>query len=339
MASAVFFANGFGDSIICRPTHIALASVLPRPSVFIYGGRDNEFMFRDLGYDAFIKIDWHTNPTDLAEFNVAQIDLTDWDVDLFVSSVPWFSRGMQGLIEKCNARRTVGYFDAFTDVVSRHRNLNAVEQSFDLARLFQSDADINDYKRDIPFSAAAKRFCIDIRRQLSERGVHRVIAVHAETAAAKMPEPRVFSQTLCQTLSETGDVGVFVVGGRSAEVVCPCHAHRMFHIRGLNLELAMAAVASADIFFGVDSCMLHVADYCGVPGAALFGDSDSVQFGYYWTEGIHINFKGRPASAVVSDSVEVLVGLLTPQISVISQRGSRRRPNGTEGQLELSSAA
>ncbi len=48
----------------------------------------------------------------------------------------------------------------------------------------------------------------------------------------------------------------------------PATRSRVFTGLELPLVEAMATVASADLFLGIDSCMLHVADLARVPGSA-----------------------------------------------------------------------
>jgi ADP-heptose:LPS heptosyltransferase len=47
----------------------------------------------------------------------------------------------------------------------------------------------------------------------------------------------------------------------------------------------MGLVGEADLFVGVDSCMLHVADLFRVPGVGLFGPTRPRQWGFRF--GLH----------------------------------------------------
>lgn len=50
---------------------------------------------------------------------------------------------------------------------------------------------------------------------------------------------------------------------------------RLVRVERLRLGVALALVSLSDLFLGVDSCMLHMADLCRVPGVGLFGPDSS----------------------------------------------------------------
>jgi len=51
-------------------------------------------------------------------------------------------------------------------------------------------------------------------------------------------------------------------------------------------------VAESDLFVGVDSCMLHVADMARIPGVGLFGPTNAKEFGFYIGPHIMIQAEG-----------------------------------------------
>lgn len=65
---------------------------------------------------------------------------------------------------------------------------------------------------------------------------------------------------------------------------------------GLPLDLSMGLVAEADLFLGIDSCMLHAADLAPVPGVALFGLTRSMTWGFRF--GPHRNIDRRSMSGI-----------------------------------------
>jgi ADP-heptose:LPS heptosyltransferase len=61
---------------------------------------------------------------------------------------------------------------------------------------------------------------------------------------------------------------------------------------GLPLSYAMALVAASDLFLGVDSCMLHAADFHRVPGVGLFGPTSPRRWGFRFGPHRHVAVAG-----------------------------------------------
>ena len=65
-------------------------------------------------------------------------------------------------------------------------------------------------------------------------------------------------------------------------------AERVVFAYGNCLDVSMSLVSEADLFVGVDSCMLHVADFYRVPGVGLFGPTRASEFGFLLMCCIHV---------------------------------------------------
>jgi ADP-heptose:LPS heptosyltransferase len=77
--------------------------------------------------------------------------------------------------------------------------------------------------------------------------------------------------------------------GRNAERVMPCY--------GIPLDVSLGLVQSADLFLGIDSSMLHAADFFRIPSVGLFGASNPVEFGFRVTPAAAL-CRGRSMDAI-----------------------------------------
>jgi ADP-heptose:LPS heptosyltransferase len=57
------------------------------------------------------------------------------------------------------------------------------------------------------------------------------------------------------------------------------HRHRIVRIDE-HLEMVLAILKHADLFLGIDSCLLHAADLFRIPGVGLFGPTDPRRWGF-----------------------------------------------------------
>jgi ADP-heptose:LPS heptosyltransferase len=71
----------------------------------------------------------------------------------------------------------------------------------------------------------------------------------------------------------------------------------------------MGLVATADLFVGIDSSMLHAADLARVPGVGLFGPTRAVEWGFRFAPHRHIDMSTMADITVQSalDAMEELV--------------------------------
>jgi ADP-heptose:LPS heptosyltransferase len=93
-------------------------------------------------------------------------------------------------------------------------------------------------------------------------------------------------------LARHEDFVVFVLGGTDLHLDRGRCGDRVIPCCHLPIGVSLALVGLCDVFIGVDSCMLHAADLCRVPGVGLFGPTDPVEFGYRFGRGIHV--RGGP---------------------------------------------
>jgi ADP-heptose:LPS heptosyltransferase len=104
----------------------------------------------------------------------------------------------------------------------------------------------------------------------------RLMVVHCDTQPHKLWDNEHWRVSIETFLNRYQNFYAAIVG-LSKERLPECA--RLIDCRNISLSTALAITASADLFVGVDSCMLHAADFARVPSVGLFGPTDPRRFG------------------------------------------------------------
>ena len=99
----------------------------------------------------------------------------------------------------------------------------------------------------------------------------RILVVHADTQEEKMWTPQLFAKAIDAVLDYFSGLVVLIVGYNPSILIGGPHASRIIPCFGLPFANSCGIVKGAHLFLGVDSCMLHVADFSLVPSVGLFG--------------------------------------------------------------------
>jgi ADP-heptose:LPS heptosyltransferase len=114
-------------------------------------------------------------------------------------------------------------------------------------------------------------------------------------------------------LSRHRDFVAWVVGMGQEELNVGCERHRVFPHLGLPLDLAMGLVASADLFVGIDSSMLHAADLARVPGVGLFGPTRAATWGFRFAPHRHVDMSTM-ADITVEEALTAMEDLVQEHV-------------------------
>lgn len=316
---AVCFVTNIGDAVLTLPAFRALGEIFSAPITFICPKVAFDLCFHEVS-PRCVDIaglplvgtpplpGLPERPVDYGAL-VAEIGA----VDLFIDTLPWNSLSdivIRPLLQRLAPTTSIGFSpDSGFDIVVPKVEGHSADLMFTLARLFDPALRIEDYARPVPLPTAVQRQARSIRAAVPA-GV-KVLVVHADTnwAEKRWPVTR-FIDVLDRFLSRHHDFVAWVVGMGYEELNAGSERDRVIPKLGLPLDLTMGLVASADIFVGIDSSMLHAADLARVPGIGLFGPTRAETWGFRFAPHRHVEGSTMAdiTAAQVLGAMEDLVG-------------------------------
>jgi hypothetical protein len=327
----VFFANGIGDHIMVLPALRALLSALPQ-RVALFTAPDLRHVVLD-DLIAAREVPIHLSMVDGRNHFNPEIGLMlSGEIGLFISLNPWHSIEVDQLLENLRPSLTVGMSKKFDIWVKPLSLEHSSDRAFRVATAIDPTLKINDFTQAPSLSSRAILAADKILDQVPD-SCH-VMTVHNDTLAHKVWSPHRLAKTLSTFMSSRKSVYALVVDRGGPELQLLRHLPRVIVPTDLPLDVALALVSRSDLFLGIDSCMLHMADLCRVPGVGLFGPDSSQplgsgEMGFRFGPHQHVNGNGSMGSihttAVLQclDELASLVLGATPARQEISSRGGR----------------
>ncbi len=304
----VVFGNGIGDHLLNLPALRALAHLFPEKLLLVCRHGAVATFFSDLVVRAvhettFERLNAHR------EFDADAVAGAIGECDLLLSLNPWHSPSVDRLLAHFVSVESVGFFPGFRSVLPLDFTKHATDLAFDVVRRVAPTLQVEDFAGPPCLPIECDHSAERLRRVLPAS--FRVLAVHPDTQEDKMWPAGNWVLLLDEFLERHRHFVVFVVGardiglerGRWRERVLPCY--------GLPLAGAISLVGKADLFLGVDSCMLHAADLFRVPGVGLFGPTMASEFGFRLGPHRHVCGEGTTASISVSEVAAALESLLS----------------------------
>lgn len=293
----VFFANGIGDHIIALPAIRALSNIFYGRLSLIAIREAYTEIFSDIVFESVWFIEslgltdiQLTQKIALASFNYEALAEQASDCDLFISLCQWTSPDLEYLVEKISPAFSVGFFPTFNHQFS-DLSTNCFDRIFDITHLFQPKIKIEDFSEPPSLEQNFLKLVNDLKNSTF---THKILIVHTDTKRRKMWSSDNFLKTIDDFLSLSNDYIVIVVGiFHDLSLESASHKDRIFDVCGIPLNLSFALLSVADLFLGVDSCILHAADLFRVPGVGIFGPTDPQKWG----------FRFAPHKHVTSDSI------------------------------------
>jgi ADP-heptose:LPS heptosyltransferase len=120
----------------------------------------------------------------------------------------------------------------------------------------------------------------------------RILIVHCETQPEKRWPLERFACAIDAFLDRHLEYLVFNVSHKEQALPGLQHEDRLVPFFGHPLERALALVHGADLFLGIDSSLLHAADFARVPGVGLFGPTNPSEFGFRVGPHRHVSGSG-----------------------------------------------
>lgn len=302
----VFFANGIGDYIMGLPAIRALVSLFPDRLTLVCCSRMNEVFYADLRLRRVVEttILYHEGQRDRTfEFDVDAIVAVVRDCDLFVSLNPWHAECVDELISKLSPVNSLGFSELFGEVVPLDFGKHAADLTFDIPKRINPALRFEEFASPPTLSDKAQEVAIRIKEIA---GTRKILIVHADSKPEKMWLQERFHRVLSRFLGDHLDFIALLVGWDSLGL--DKGQDRVISCCRLPLALTFGVVSIGDLFCGIDSCMLHAADFLRVPGVGLFGPTSPHQFGFRLTRHVHI--RGGESMADICED-EVLEALET----------------------------
>ena len=278
----LFFANALGDHILSYPAISAMAEAYPgRITLLALCGRGDLF-FSELDLRAVHEVRPLRDAGDTlggAALPVEALAAAARPCDLFVCLNPWDSHATRQLAVQLEPDSTVGMFDWYDIHVPLDCDKHSADLAFDVARRVAPAAEFDRHARPPAFSPAGRTLAREVRAMIPPGT--RLLAVHTDTAGAKQWTGARFVAALEQFVGLAPEYMLLVVGkSHDLPLTGSELERRTIDACGLPLDRTFPLVGACDLFLGVDSCMLHAADFHGVPGVGLFGPTAAREFGF-----------------------------------------------------------
>ena len=276
-----FYANGIGDTILALPAFRALARMFGSRLTLVCDDKLPDVLLAELRRHPLVRTPMRRNVPDWTrEFDVRAVARQVGSCDFFISMVPWHSQSLQRLLDALAPQDSIGYSTRFRRLVPLDFGKHACDLSFDLPVHLDRRLRLEDYSAPIMLRARSRRLAGRIRSD--NQGV-RILTVHADTGTNKMWAADRFIAVLNGFLDQHPEFIVLLIGGIRQPLDQGPWSDRIIACYGIPFESALGLVETADIFLGVDSCMLHAADFFRVPSIGLFGASNPAEFGFRLT--------------------------------------------------------
>jgi ADP-heptose:LPS heptosyltransferase len=311
------FVTNIGDAVLTLPTLRALGEMFSAPITLICPKVAFDLCFREVS-PRFVDITGlpltgtpplpgrPERPFDY-EALVSEIGA----VDVFIDTLPWSSLAsvvIDPLLQRLAPTTSIGFSPDIYDVVVRKQECHSADLTFKLAQLFDPSLRIDSYAQPLPIPPAVQERARSIRAAVPAGA--KVLVVHADTnwVEKRWPVTR-FIDLLDRFLSRHRDFVAWVVGMGHEELNVGRERDRVFAHLGLPLDLTMGLVATADLFVGIDSSMLHATDLARVPGVGLFGPTRAATWGFRFAPHRHVDVSTMAEITVAAalDAMEELV--------------------------------
>ncbi|MCV7410463.1 hypothetical protein AWC05_00265 [Mycobacterium florentinum] len=314
---AVCFVTNVGDAVMALPTLRALGEMFSSPITLICPKAAFDLCFREVSRRLVDVTGLPlTGPPPLPGRPERPLDYEALaseigPVDVFIDTLPWSSLSsvlIRPLLQRLAPATSIGFSAGVYDVVVPKGECHAADLTFKLAQLFDPSLRIENYAQPLPIPATVQEQARSARAAAPAGA--KVLVVHADSNWTEKCWPVTrFIDLLDRFLSRHPEFVVWVVGMGYEELNVGRHGDRVFAQLGLPLDLTMGLVATADLFVGIDSSMLHAADLARVPGVGLFGPTRAATWGFRFAPHRHVEMSTMADITVEAalDAMEELV--------------------------------
>jgi ADP-heptose:LPS heptosyltransferase len=315
---AVCLVTNIGDAILTLPTLRALGEIFGAPITLICPKVAFDLCFWEVS-PRFVDITGlplvGTPSTQGRPFDIEALASEIGPVDVFIDTLPWASLAdviMRPILQRLAPATSIGFIPGIHDIAIPKLECHAADLTFGLAQLFDPSLRVEPYAQQVSLRPSVQQEVASIRAALPAAA--KVLVVHADTTwlEKRWPVTR-FIDLLDRFLSRHRDFVAWVVGMGEEELNVGRERDRVFPYLGLPLDLAVGLVASADLFLGIDSSMLHAADLARVPGVGLFGPTRAAMWGFRFAPHRHVDM-GTMAEIAVEQVLSAMEDLVEEHV-------------------------
>lgn len=272
----VFIANGFGDHILSLPAIRAMHALFPGQLGLVTQRAAYKAFHGGLPWQSVIEFEVGVHAKIGRSFDAEDLARRMDPCDGFFSLNTWHNEHVDELLGRLKPRWSIGFSRRFR-VPARLESNHTADRIFSVPLALDSALEIDDFAEPVfvdPTTRADTAALLDSLPQHS-----RLLVVHNETLPHKIYPMPLFRRILVEFLDRHPDVYVLSVP-RRPQGLERSDGSRILEAAGLPLPAAFTTVQAANLFLGVDSVFLHVADLARVPSVGLFGPTDPARWGF-----------------------------------------------------------
>lgn len=314
---ALIFANAIGDHLLTLPAVRALSTLYDGRLALVCSRGARQAFYSGLPLRAVHETVMRRVPTRSRRtreemftrvFDSESVARALGDCDFLISLNTWHSDSVEALLERLSPASSIGFYSAFQVELPLNLEKHSSDLAFDIPLYLQPSLRVEDFASPPSFSEDVWRRVRALKAAVP--APIKLLAIHAETSPEKLWPVERFVSLLDAFLDRHPDFVVAAVGLRDSGLGEGRHGARVFPCYGFPLSVGMALVGHADLFLGIDSCMLHAADLFGVPGVGLFGPTSGQSWGFRFGPYRHVHGDGTMDSIHESEVLEALESLL-----------------------------
>lgn len=307
-----FLIHGIGDTMLALPALRALANAFEGRLTLIHARAGHDFLFDGIPLRSRIPVTASGAP-DGAVLDIDRAEqLHSLPCDLFLTLAPWLNEHLTKLITRLGPVASVGFHPFFTTGLAIDYSKHSAELTFDVARTVGVTGSLSDFAAPIPIPVDAVAFAVELLAQLP--GNSRRLSIHMDTKPDKMWNREGWLAVLNRLMEADPNLFVLVLGSQLEAFADARYADRIVPCQGLPLSHSLALIERSDAFAGVDSCLLHGADFLRTPSAGLFGPTDPAEFGFLWTRHVVVRPRSQAMADLGASEVAEAIGALLPSV-------------------------
>ncbi|MGN7839465.1 glycosyltransferase family 9 protein [Stenotrophomonas sp. 22385] len=296
----VFFANALGDHLLTRPTILALAKSFKGRLGFMGPPYSAERFYPDAEFRCVCPVAFFDGANGAHDFEISAVLAYQREFDSVISLNPWHSPLLDTMKRAIAPKPFITLGSEFGILASRPPlRRDMASEIFSMASAFDEDICVDTFISVQPASPGGRSCANYILSKIPKK--RKILCVHTWTHDAKRWPIESFRAVIKAFLALHPEFTVIVVDPVDTHLDVEMPAETVFSCDGVDLDTATDLVARSDLFLGIDSYFLHVADFSGIPNVGIFGPTDPRRWGAAYSPSVSL--RGKPTTQVSRESV------------------------------------